>query len=147
VLTRTATHALGVLRRLAREPETRIAADALARDTGIPANYLSKILNQLRKRQIVEGEKGWGGGFRLRPEALDRPILDVIEIFDGVEAVTGQNCIFGFAPCNVANPCALHPYWERICSIRDEMLTTMKLRDLVARPEDPPAAKRKAGSA
>jgi len=138
VLTRTATHALGVLRRLASQPETRMPAEALARDTGIPANYLSKILNQLRKRQIVEGEKGWGGGFRLRPEALDRPILDVVEIFEGVDAVTGQNCIFGFAPCNDANPCALHPYWERIRSIRDEMLTTMKLRDLVAPSADLP---------
>jgi Rrf2 family protein len=137
MLTRTATHALGVLRRLAREPETRMPAEALARDTGIPANYLSKILNQLRKRQIVEGEKGWGGGFRLRPEALDRPILDIVEIFEGLDSVTGQNCIFGLAPCNEANPCALHPFVERFRAVRDEMLTTIKVRDLLVPLDDP----------
>ncbi|MBK7702550.1 MAG: Rrf2 family transcriptional regulator [bacterium] len=42
------------------------AARRVAAATGIPVNYLSKILNQLRKAGLVESRKGWGGGFQLR---------------------------------------------------------------------------------
>ena len=134
MLTRTATHALGVLRRLARDPEARMSADELARETGIPRNYLSKILNELRKRQLVDGEKGWGGGFRLRARSLDRPILEIVEIFDGADSPIDELCIFGFAPCSAAKPCALHPHWERIRKVRLEMLTKTKVRDLTRKP-------------
>jgi len=130
MLTRTATHALGVLRRLARDPDARMSADALARETGIPRNYLSKILNQLRKHRIVDGEKGWGGGFRLRARALDRPIREIVEIFDGAGAGIDAHCIFGFARCRAAKPCALHPFWQRIRNVRDEMFTKTTVRDL-----------------
>ena len=130
MLTRTATHALLVLRRLARDPDARMSAETLARETGVPRNYLSKILDQLRKRRIVDGEKGWGGGFRLRARALDRPIRSIVEIFDGPGAGIDDQCIFGFAPCRATKPCALHPFWERIRNVRDDMLTKTKVRDL-----------------
>jgi Rrf2 family protein len=134
MLTRTATHALGVLRRLASDPDARMSADALAAETGIPRNYLSKILNELRKRQIVDGEKGWGGGFRLRARALDRPIREIVEIFEGRSGAIDEGCIFGFAPCRAERSCALHPFWERIRGVRDEMLGTTRVRDLPQQP-------------
>ena len=82
MISRTTKYALNVLRCLAREPTHRTPTDRLAHETGIPANYLSKILSQLRKHDIVEGEKGWRGGFRLQPSALDRTIRSIDEIFD-----------------------------------------------------------------
>lgn len=133
----TSKHALNVLRALARDPEARVATGALARVTGVPANYLSKILDQLRKHGVVEGEKGWGGGFRLRPEALKLPIREIAAIFDGRDRGGREECIFGLAPCNAENPCALHPYWERICSVLDEMLTSNTVRDLLKARTDP----------
>ena len=134
MLTRTATHALGVLRRLARDPEARMSADELARETGIPRNYLSKILNELRKRDLVDAEKGWGGGFRLRARSLERPIREIVEIFDGTRAAIDDLCIFGFARCSASKPCSLHPFWERIRGVREEMLTKTKVRDLARKP-------------
>ena len=139
MLTRTATHALGVLRHLVRHPDQRLPAEALARETGIPANYLSKILNQLRKRQIVEGEKGRGGGFRVLPAALDRPIGDIVEIFEGLDTVSQDTCIFGLERCDDANPCALHPFARRIRAVRDELLTTTRVRDLPGHRSQPDA--------
>ena len=78
MVTQTARYALNVLGFLVRAEAERVRSEDIARQTGIPANYLSKILNQLRKQGVVEGEKGWGGGFRIRPEALQRPIGEIV---------------------------------------------------------------------
>jgi Rrf2 family protein len=131
VISRTSQYALDVLRCLARDPGSRVATDALARATGVPANYLSKILSQLRKQKVVEGEKGWGGGFRLQAGALDRPIGEIVAIFDGLDPTARDKCLFGLRRCDAAHPCALHPFWERIRGPYEEMLAEVRVRDLL----------------
>lgn len=130
MISRTSRHALNVLCCLARDPQTRQAADALSRECGVPPNSLKKILNQLRKQRFVEAEKGWGGGFRLRADALERPIRDVVVVFDGVDTVAGEGCILGLARCDSTHPCSLHAHWERIRAAFDEMLGTHTVREL-----------------
>jgi Rrf2 family protein len=132
VFSTTARYALRILGELVRSPESWVTSDQLARGSGIPANYLSKILAQLRKRGIVEAQKGWGGGFRVLPAALDRPIGDVIPIFDGRPAEP-RPCIFGQAQCDSEHPCPLHDHWERIREIQDEMTSQIRVRDLSGR--------------
>jgi Rrf2 family transcriptional regulator, iron-sulfur cluster assembly transcription factor len=132
LIRRTTKYALNVLRCLAREPDRRTPTDRLAQETGVPANYLSKILSQLRKHDVVEGEKGWRGGFRLQPGALDRSIRSIDEIFDKrPKRSTSRECIFGLALCDGTNPCALHERWERVRAERDAMFTTITVRDLL----------------
>lgn len=124
-------YALSVLRCLAGDPGLRMPTKRLARETGVPANYLSKILDQLRKHGVVEGEKGWRGGFRLRPEALDFPIRRITDIFEkNSDDSSPEKCIFELGLCNGANPCVLHSQWERIRAERDALFSTTKLRDL-----------------
>jgi len=139
MISRTTKYALNVLRRMALDPGLRIPTDALARDTHVPANYLSKILSQLRKQNVVEGTKGWRGGFRLRPEALDRSIGSIIEIFERPDRAVAEECIFGLVPCDGANPCVLHSHWERIRAARDVMLESNKVRDLLRKANGDPA--------
>ena len=132
MISRTTEYALNVLRYLARDPGLRVPTQTLAKETGVPANYLSKILSQLRKRNVVEGKKGWCGGFRLLPNALDLPIRDITDIFEKHFARTlAERCIFGLGECDGANPCALHFQWERVRRERDAMLATNKVRDLL----------------
>lgn len=131
MISRTPKYALNVLRCLARNPGRRMPTKDLARETGVPANYLSKILDQLRKRNVVEGEKGWRGGFRLRPEALELPIQTVVDIFERSSLKTApEPCIFELGRCDSENPCALHHQWERIRAQRDAMFWTTKVKDL-----------------
>jgi len=131
MFSRTSQHALNVLGLLASDQRGRVPGDDLATRTGVPSNYLSKILNQLRKQGIVEAEKGRGGGFRLRPEALDRPIRDILAIFEGTDPQQDARCAFGLDACDPAKPCPLHAYWEQIRQVRQAMLTEVKVRDLV----------------
>ena len=83
MISQTGRYALRILGHLADRTGQWIQGREIAAATGIPANYLAKILNQLRKRGLVSSQKGWGGGFLLRDQALGVPIAEVLELIDG----------------------------------------------------------------
>jgi Rrf2 family iron-sulfur cluster assembly transcriptional regulator len=130
LISQTVRYAFRILGYLADHPGEWIPGEQIAKETGIPANYLSKILNQLRKRGFVQSQKGWGGGFLLEKSAMNTPISEVVELLDG--RVKPQECIFGFDTCDLENPCPLHPHWEKITGTMGEMLDTVTIADLYA---------------
>ncbi len=134
MVSQTTRYAFQILGYLAAKEGERVRGDEIARDTGIPANYLSKILNQLRKSGMVTSQKGWGGGFMLRPEALERPIYDVLAIFDGADRRGPAACVFGLPKCDDANPCPLHPHWAKIRETYNEMLGQTRIANLKSLP-------------
>lgn len=130
MMSQTGKYALRILGFLVDRPNERVQGDQIAQATGIPANYLSKILNQLRKRGLVESQKGWGGGFTLAKGAPKIPIATVIEVFDGKKSE--QACIFNVSACDPLHPCPLHSDWERIATAYDHLLSSTKIADLHA---------------
>jgi len=126
---RTTRYAFHLLGSLARRREVLVSTEELAGLTGIPANYLSKILNQLRKHGFVESQKGWGGGFRLDERALGRPIMDVLVALEGTASGL-DDCAFGLPECDGSNPCPLHDQWEQIRNASDSMLEKTLVADL-----------------
>ena len=149
MVSRTTRYALIILGHLANQGEAWCPVAGIAAATGVPANYLSKILNRLAKYGVVDSLKGWGGGFRLRPEALQRPIRDVLVILEGHEPAGIQACMFGFPRCDDADPCPLHDDWKQIRQTYDRMLgettigelrTSGSRKSCHGRPEPGPAA-------
>ena len=134
MMNQTSRYAMNILGFLAGNQGRRTRSEEIARATGIPANYLSKILNQLRKQALVDSEKGWGGGFQLRPEALQTPIAEVLAIVEGVDSIQRKDCLFGLAECDADDPCPLHPYWEKIRNSYHEMLAETRIADLARVP-------------
>ncbi|HXV77088.1 MAG TPA: Rrf2 family transcriptional regulator [Candidatus Polarisedimenticolaceae bacterium] len=130
MISRASRYALSVLRSLGQAEDERLSTAALADETGVPPSYLAKLLTQLRKQGVVDAERGWGGGFRLRPEALDRPLRDIVVIFDGRERSADKACLLELTDCDEDNPCVLHPFWRQIRQALDELLTTQTIRDL-----------------
>lgn len=134
MVSQTTRYALQILGYLVSRQGERVRGDEVATATGIPANYLSKILNQLRKSGIVDSQKGWGGGFMVRPEALNRPIRDVVAVFEGEQAPNAiQVCVFGLPQCSDESPCPLHTYWGKIRDTYNEMLQEKTIGELVPR--------------
>ena len=133
MVSQTTRYALQILGYLAGRGEDRVPGEEIAQATGIPSNYLSKILNQLRKNGMVDSQKGWGGGFTLREEALKHPISDVLAIIEGSEATLRTDCLFGLPSCDCENPCPLHSYWESIRDTYNTMLQEVHVADLASR--------------
>lgn len=130
MISRTTQYALQVLGRLGRVSAGRVRGEELARSTGIPANYLSKILSQLGKHGFVDAEKGWGGGFSLREDARSRPIAEVLMIMEGTGGLGDDGCGFRVSGCTAEDPCPLHRYWERLRATYLEMLRLTTVGDL-----------------
>ncbi len=127
---RTTRYAFQILGFLAGRQDERVSGGQIAKATGIPANYLSKILNQLRKSGFVDSRKGWHGGFRLRPVAGQRTVRDVVAVIEGGPGDDEPECVFGFPQCDPSCPCSLHDYWERIHDEYEAMLDRTQVDDL-----------------
>lgn len=128
MISQTGKYALRILGYLADRPGECVLGRDIAAATGIPANYLAKILNQLRKAGHVSSRKGWGGGFTLLERAATVPIADVLAVFDGRREA--DECVFELRQCNDANPCPLHGYWVRVRGEVEAMLATVTIADL-----------------
>jgi len=127
----TGKYALRILGCLVGHPDKIMLAKEIAAETGVPANYSSKILNQLRKKGLVRSRKGWGGGFMIEPQALSARISQVLELFEGQSKETV--CALGLAPCGSEKPCPMHGHWQRICNEYREMLDEVSIGDLPTR--------------
>jgi Rrf2 family protein len=112
MVSQTGRYALRILGYLVEHPGRWVLGKDIAAATGIPANYLGKILNQLRKAGYVRSQKGWGGGFMLVPARLRAPIAGVLEAIEGKRA--DDSCVFELRRCNAKNPCPLHQHWQRV---------------------------------
>lgn len=128
MLSLTGKYALRILGYLAGKPETWVQGSQIAADTGIPANYLSKIMNQLRKKGYVESQRGWGGGFLLKKTILETRIDEVLTFIEGPRDET--TCIFGLRDCDQQDPCPLHERWEAIRGGYHDMLQEVTIGDL-----------------
>ena len=113
LLSQTAEYALRAMASLATAPEGNpVRAADLSRATGIPTHYLSKVLRRLVLADLLESQKGQGGGF-----SLSRPPREIafIDILSAVDAFPTQGrCAFGWGQCDAADPCPLHDSWSHL---------------------------------
>jgi Rrf2 family nitric oxide-sensitive transcriptional repressor len=123
----TSEYAIRALTVVARMPaDTAVLGKDLARQTGIPSTYLSKILVTLRNAGILAATRGTGGGYRLSlpPQAIR--LIDVVELFEAVPRRT--TCFFSpEKECSDHNPCTAHNAMRTLRSASIEMLNTTTL--------------------
>lgn len=87
-----------------------VQAQEIARRTGIPKPYLSKILHALGKAGLIRTKRGIGGGVTLSRPAAAVSLLDVASAVD--PSAAQPRCFMGMASCSDAKPCPMHEYWK-----------------------------------
>ena len=126
MMSTTSQYALRALARLSREPGgAAVLGRDLARESQIPANYLSKLLWQLRNAGLVKATRGAKGGYRLARPADEVRLIDVVEVFDQVRVRPA--CLMGQGECNERNACAAHYAWKRVRDVYLEFLEKTSL--------------------
>ena len=113
MLNQTSEYALRAMVYMTRLNEPGYAGvKDIAAATGVPANYLAKILQQLAKGGILESQKGFGGGFRIAQplgkinlQAIVGPLEDTSKF---------HRCVLGQRECSDELACPLHDAWMRI---------------------------------
>ena len=89
-----------------------VSARAVADHYALPEPLLAKVLQRLKRGEIVSATKGAQGGYRLARRLSKVPLMELMELFEESTALVG--CIEESEGCE----CHLHPS----CEIRDGML-------------------------
>ena len=130
-LSHSARYALAAMVVLAKlTAEERISAVDLAHRAGVPDAFLAKLLRQLGRHHLVEGQKGHHGGYRLARPPTQIRLLEVLSGLEDHELSTQTECALGARPCNPQHPCALHHRWSAAIQPMTDMLTNMTVAQL-----------------
>jgi Rrf2 family protein len=111
-LTRAADYAVRVMIELAALPaDARVSLPSLARATGAPESFLSKVLQSLTRAELITSQRGQSGGFRITQRGRQASMRDVIEAIDGVICL--NVCLIHGRSCPRKARCPAHPVWAR----------------------------------
>lgn len=95
---------------LLNQENDKLSVIKLATELDIPQPYLSKIMQQLSKGDIISSTKGRGGGFYLSPQNMKRPLIDIVICIEGHNVF--DKCVLGLNQCSDDNPCLLHTHFK-----------------------------------
>ena len=130
MLTLTSQYALKALIYLVRQTNGYpVAGPRIARDTKIPAKYLSMVLRELVRANVLESACGKGGGFRMARPARQVSLLEVVAPFE-VKFSAKQTCPFGNEQCSDDNPCLAHNQWKTVIENERRFLQRTSVYDV-----------------
>ena len=110
--------------------EGPLRTSELARDSGIPRNYLSKILHQMARQGIVLSERGRRGGVALSREPGSITLDQVIAPFQPVNEP--NRCVLGRPECSDEFPCGAHERWKKVKQQTEAFFGTTTIADVMA---------------
>ncbi len=99
---------------------------------GISLSYLEQLFAKLRKRGLVEGVRGPGGGYRLARPAAGITVADIISAVD--ERVDATRC-GGREDCHEGLRCLTHELWSDLSQQIFSFLEGITLAQFVERPK------------
>jgi len=129
VLSHTAEYALRAVLLLADRGGGPASVDDIARQLGVPRNYLSKTLHRLAREGVLVSARGRGGGFRLAIDPARLTLLRVIEPFDRLSGE--RSCLLGRPECSDRNPCPAHHQWRSVSGRVSTFFRERTVADLV----------------
>lgn len=131
-LTRAADYAIRVMIHLAKLPACeRGLLPRLARATGAPQSFLSKVLQALTRAGLITSRRGQAGGFEISPLGRLASMQDVIEAIDG--PICLNVCLGCEQGCARAAWCPAHPVWEDAQRAMLAVLSGTRIEELASR--------------
>ena len=129
----TVEYALRAIIHLAHEaPGARTTAQ-IAVATRVPKDYLSKILQGLAKKGLVQTQRGVGGGVSLTKSPAEVTILDVVNAVEPIKR-------FHTCPLKLANHgsnlCPLHRRMDAAMAAVEEAFRNSTLAEVLADPNN-----------
>lgn len=100
----------------------------IAERQGISQSYLEQLFSRLRKRGLVDGTRGPGGGYRLVKSSELISVADVIDAVD--ETVDATRC-GGQRNCQGEQRCLTHDLWADLSTQIRDFLGNISLNELV----------------
>jgi len=129
IYSRSAEYAIRAFVHMATAPPGEYSmVKHIAAESGIPAHFLAKILQELARDGFLRSSKGPRGGFRLNQLPEEISLRHIVDARDG--AGRYERCIGGSPECNDRAPCGMHDSWQPLRSTIIEYLEGTSIADL-----------------
>lgn len=92
-----------------------------------PEPFTAKILQNLRKLDIINSTKGPNGGFFIE-EGKDIKLIDIVLAIDGNKIIT--KCGLGIKECSELKPCPIHADFKPIRESLKQVLEKTSVRQI-----------------
>lgn len=103
---------------------------------GIPPRYGSRILHQLARSGVIEGQRG--KGYRLVGDPAGRNILRILEECGGMGWAVPAACPMNMPECAARSRCELSNAWRRGVQALVQELASVTLNHLPSQPDGTP---------
>lgn len=103
----------------------------LSEELNISFHFLTKILQELSKSEILESFKGPNGGVRLAKPPNKITFNDIVTSIDFKYQL--HDCPLGLQGCEDLAPCPLHKDWLELRSKMSKMMSEITLEELTSR--------------
>ncbi len=82
---------------ISQHADRKVSTREIAETHGASENHLAKVMQRLVKADLVTSSRGPGGGFELKRDPKDIPLIEIYELFDG--ALSLGSCLFDKPVC------------------------------------------------
>ncbi len=135
IISQTAEYGLRAAVLLARAEGTALTTGQLAEASKIPAHYLAKVMQDLRRADLVCSQRGAGGGFVLGRPAGEITVLEVVNALDPIARI--RTCPLKIKS-HGSNLCPLHRKLDDAIATVERAFGTSTLEQLAAEPANGP---------
>ena len=102
----------------------------VAERQALPLKYLERILPVLTQNQIVEGQHGKGGGYRLTRKPEEYTVGEILRLAEGdLAPVACLEC--GAEPCKRVDECRTISMWKKLQTLIDGYFDSITIKDLM----------------
>ena len=131
ILSNTSQYAIRILAYMADKKDSQLNATQLAEILFIPYKFLTKIMTDLVKVDLVESIRGREGGYKLKKKSSDIMVSDILDVFN--DSIKDEQCVLGIGFCNGMCKCALHDQWMEPKFLLQKMFRESSLEDIAGR--------------
>jgi Rrf2 family protein len=108
----TTDYAIRMVDYLAQRKGRLVNARSMAEELGITYQYSMKVINQLKKGNIICSVQGCNGGYLLTPEASKVSFYDIICLMEGDVRLNRCTDIPRFCERDLSEYCAVHKFLQ-----------------------------------
>ncbi|NIA28794.1 MAG: Rrf2 family transcriptional regulator [Actinobacteria bacterium] len=117
-----------------KEKEGFVSINEISKNLDVPFHFLTKTLQMLTQKKLLQSNKGPKGGVRLSISAERITLMEIVLAIDGAKLF--EQCIIGLPGCGVLKSCPLHEEWTAALEIIKRTLNEKTLRHLARRVID-----------
>lgn len=114
-----------------KEGSGYVTIKELSDELGISFHFLTKVLQQLTKNQILKSYQGPNGGVKLAKPASEVLFNEIVVSIDGSHLL--KECALGLPGCGELKPCPLHDQWSGFRTRLQELMRDVSIAEMAAR--------------